>query len=197
MRADPRARLDYLPYTQHEQLCQWLLTHSLTYFDIQKKIEAEFAIKISTSAIAQFYKNHVIEHLVKIRERAVNVAAGYLNESLKAPAAFTAATMDALEAKAMQVALDPKTGSKELKIYLELVLRWQETRLRAEEVELKLRRLRMLERKQKKLEAVFSVESRLTSDEVAERCRLIFKQNGEVEPKTETEDKTLFPAVSP
>jgi len=195
LKANSQARLDFLPYDQHQQLCQWLLTHGVSYADIQKNIKKRFGFYISTSAIAQFYKNHVVEHLTAIRARAVNVAAGYLNESLKAPAAFTAATMDALEAKAMQAALNPKTSPRELKVYLELVLRWQEARIRAEEVQLKLRRLRMLERKQRKLEAVFSAESKLTSDEVANRCRLIFKSNGE--SKTENDDETALSPVSP
>jgi hypothetical protein len=182
--------LDYLSYDQHEQLCKWLLTYGVSYSEIQKRIQKEFGFDISPSAIAQFYKNHVIDHLATIRARAVNIAVGYIDESSKAPGQFTAATMDALEAKAMQAALDPATTPKDLKVYLELVLRWQETRLRAEEVQLKLRRLKILERKQKKLEAMFSVESRLSSDEVAERCRIIFKQNGELEQQPTNNQET-------
>ena len=197
LRADPRAKLDYLPYEQHEQLCQWLLTHGVSYEDIRKSIKRKFNVNTSTSAIAQFYKNHVVEHLTAIRARAVNVAAGYLSESVKAPAAFTAATMDALETKAMQAALNPKTNPKDLRVYLELVLRWQEMRIRAEQVQIQLRRLRMLERKQKKLEAIFSVESKLSSDEVAERCRLIFRHNGEIETKSENDEEKLVPPVPP
>jgi hypothetical protein len=186
MRARPEARLDFLPYEQHEQLCRWLLTQNVSYREIRQKIKKSFGFDISGSAIAQFYKNHVIQHLAAIRARAVNVAAGYVTESTKSPAEFTAATVDALEAKAMQAALDPATTPKDLKVYLDLVCRWQELRLRGQEVAIQLRKLRMLERKQRKLEAVLSGESNLTSDEVARRCRIIFKQNGETEPKPET-----------
>jgi hypothetical protein len=203
VRARPEARLDYLPYEQHEQLCRWLLTQNVSYEDIRQKIKKSFGFEISGSAIAQFYKNHVVEHLAAIRARAVNVAAGYVTESTKSPAEFTAATVDALEAKAMQAALDPSTTPKDLKVYLDLVCRWQELRLRGQEVAIQLRKLRMLERKQRKLEAVLSVESTLTSDEVAKRCRLIFKQNGESEPKPEAiqeepiDSQSRLPSITP
>jgi hypothetical protein len=62
-----------------------------------------------------------------------------------------------------------------LKVYLELLLRWQEQKIREEANELKLRRLEMLERRQAKLEETIS-NSRLSSEEVAERCRLIFRR---------------------
>jgi hypothetical protein len=192
--------LDYLPYEQHEQLCQWLLTHGVSYWEIKKKIKKAFGFDISTSAIAQFYKNHIIEHLSAIRARAVNVAAGYVTESTKSPAQFTAATIDALEAKAMQAALNPNTTAKDLKIYLELVCRWQELRLRCQEVAIQQRKLRILERKQKKMEAVLNVESQLSSDEIAERCRVIFKHNGELETKSENNKETSvprLPAITP
>jgi hypothetical protein len=202
VRARPEAKLDYLPYEQHEQLCRWLLTEGITYADIQKRIQKSFGFYVSGSAIAQFYKNHVIEHLAAIRARAVNVAAGYITESQKSPAEFTAATVDALEAKAMQAALNPNTTPKDLKIYLELVCRWQELRLRGQEVAIQMRKLKMLERKQRKLEAVLSIESTLTSDEVAKRCRLIFKQNGEPETKpeiiqSEVPESQQLPAIPP
>jgi len=195
VRARPEAKLDFLPYHQHEQLCRWLLTPDMTYTEIRHRVQRAFHFDVSDYSISQFYKNHVVEHLAAIRARAVNVAAGYIRETLGSPAEFTAATVDALEAKAMQAALDPSTNPKQLKIYLELVCRWQELRLRSQEVQIQLRRLKLLERKQKRLEVVLTAESNLSSDEVAKRCRLIFKQNGEIEPKPEQIDKLMSPVA--
>ena len=200
VRARPDAKLDYLPYEHHEQLCRWLLTPSLSYAEVKDRLEKHYAIRTNISAIGQFYKNHVVEHLAAIRARAVNVAAGYITESTRSPAEFTAATVDALEAKAMQAALSPDTTAKDLKIYLELVCRWQELRLRSQEVAIQLRKLKLLERKQRKLEAVLSVESTLSSDEVAKRCRIIFKQNGESKPEIyeqEIPQESRLPALPP
>ena len=189
LRLRPKADLDYLPYDQHEQLCKWLLTHDLSYKAIAKKLRTEFGISISSSAVGQFYKNHVVEHLKVLRQRAVNVAAGYVEAAVKEPGQFTAAMVDALEAKAMQACFDPSADTKDLKIFLELVLRWQETKLRSLEVEMKMKRIRLLERKQKKLEQVFEMESELTSDQVADRCRLIFKSNGTNHAPFETDSE--------
>ena len=195
-RPDPRARLDYLSYDQHERLCEWLLTQGVTYSDVKRKIKSTFGFTISTGAIAQFYKNNVGKYLGALRERAVNVAAGYIAASQGSPTEFTLATVDALEAKTMQAALNPQTDPKELKIYLDLICRWQELRLRSQEIAIQLRRLKMLERKQKRLEAIFTVESKLSSDEVAKRCRIIFQQNGELESTSETKAEKLLPGFS-
>jgi hypothetical protein len=177
-RPRPEAKLDYLPYEQHEKLCEWLLTHGVRYSEIKARLKRSYGINTNTSAIGQFYKNHVVQHLAAIRARAVNVAAGYIHETQQNPAEFTAATADALEAKAMQVALDPHTDARELKIYLELVCRWQELKLRAQEVLIQQKKLKLLEKKQRKLEAVLVADSTLTPDEIANRCRMIFKANG-------------------
>ena len=186
-RPHPNARLEHLPYEQHEQLCKWLLA-GLSGPAISKKIREEFGFGASVDTINNFYSKYVVQHLAAIRARAVNVAAGYIDAAGKSPAQFTAATMDALEAKAMQACFDPNTKSKDLKVYLDLVCRWHELRLRSDQIALQLKRLKLLERKQKKLEAVLSVESSLTSDEVAERCRIIFKRNG-IEPKYKDQEE--------
>ena len=201
-RARPDAKLEYLSYNQHVKLCQWLLTEGLSYEDIEKKIKRGFGFSISGSAIAQFYKQHIVKHLTSRRQRAVDVAMGYVEEAEKTPAQFATAAMDALQVKLVKASFDPTVSAKELKIYSELLLRWSEQKLRAQEVQLKMRRVQLLERRQKKLEAVFSMESKLNSDEVAQRVRLIFKQNGHDEPTTNNNEETpiqdqRLPALPP
>jgi hypothetical protein len=194
VRAD--AKLDYLSYGQHELLCKWLLTRGLTYPMIVKKIKREFKIDVSHGIVCEFYKNHVIEYLTEIRNRAVEVAAGYVDDTVNRPGKFTAAAIDALEQRAMEASLDPNVHPKDLKVYVDIVIRWHELRIRADQVQLQLKRLKMLERKQKKLEAVLDVESKLNSDEVAQRVRLIFKQNGENKDKHETSIPDRLPPLT-
>jgi hypothetical protein len=176
------------------------LTGGLTHADISAKCKSNFGFNVSNHQLTQFYKQHVVKHLTKLRKRAVDTAAGYVEEAAKDPGQFTAAALDALEAKTMSACFDPLTSPKELKVYMELLVRWQEQRLRAEEIKLKLRRLNMLERRQKKLQAVLEMESKLSSDEVAQRCRLIFKKNGfESNPRRieETPEGLRLPSISP
>jgi hypothetical protein len=59
----------------------------------------------------------------------------------RSPGKFSPVTMDSLEVRAMTAALDPSTDLKELKIYLELLLRWQQQKVAEEQVNLKLHRL--------------------------------------------------------
>jgi hypothetical protein len=175
-------RLELLNEEQTIQLTKWLLTYKMSYDQIVQKLNETYGIKTTRPALGKFFKKNVVAHLIRLRERAVATAAGYMDEADRFPGKFSKATMDALEVKAMSACFDPSTNPKELKIFLDLLLRWQEQKIREESIQLKLRRLEILERKNEKLEAVFN--SRLTSEEVAERCRLIFKYNGTSLPKS-------------
>src|SRR5262245_56287971 len=174
-RLTPRATLEYLDKEQTKKLCEWLLGR-FSYRENRRKLKEELGVDTHLAAISKFYKRNVLQHVLRMREQAVYMAAGYSEEALKSPGRFTSATMDALEAKAMTACFDPSTSPKDLKVYLELLLRWQEQKIREEANQLKLRRLEMLERRQAKLEETIT-NSRLSSEEVAERCRLIFKHN--------------------
>lgn len=167
--------LERMSQEQTEQLCEWLLS-TLTYEQILVKLKSEFDVTATRLALSKFYKIWVLPHLFRRRQAAVEMAAGYTDQVRKYPGNFTQATMDALEHKAMAACFDGSTSPKDLKIFLDLLLRWQEQKLREQQIELKLKRLEHLESKQKKAEEIFS--SKLSPQEKAERCRLIFKQNG-------------------
>lgn len=184
-----RSIMDSLTEMQTEQLCRWLLDPQLSYFQIMQNIKHEWKMRCGVRRLQKFYAEHVMPYLIKMRERAMMIATGYKN-AMRLPASFHAVTMDALEHKAMSVCLNPGSSPKEMKVYLDLVMRWQEQKIRNEEVSLKLRRLTLLEEKQKRLEDVF--QSRLSAAEIAERCRSIFKQNG-TNGQTEVQEAERLP----
>lgn len=170
------SQLDSLPHGDYEKLCRWLLTDDLSYEDISKKVKKELRITITGHAIGAFYRKHIVKYVAARRKQAVDLALGYVEETERTPGRFATAAMDALQVKLTRASFDPTTSAKELKIYSELLLRWNEQKLRCEEVRLKMRRVRLLEQRHKRLQTI--KETALTSDEVANRCRLIFKQNG-------------------
>ena len=180
VRPPAHSSLGFLNAKQTAQLTQWLLTKNIRYDDIVELMWTNFKIKTNTTAVSKYYSENVVQHVLAMRERAVEMATGYAN-AIRLPVQFSSAAMDALEAKAMQASFDPSTTPKDLKILLDLMLRWQEQKIRAEQLRFNLRRMDMLERKQAKLLEV--MESKLTPEEVAERCRAIFKQNGTITPE--------------
>jgi hypothetical protein len=177
------AALQYLTPEQHVTLCRRLFSKELNYKDIVKKLRDELGIQTYPAALSRFYKAHVVPYLIRMREQAAYVAAGYAEEMQKTPARFSEATMDALEQRAMQACFDPDTSPKNLKILIDLLLRREEQKLKEQANDLKFRRLEFLEKRQKKLEQVF--KSRLSNEEVAARCRVIFWQSGTLPPKKE------------
>jgi len=170
-----KTKLDALTGPDHDQLIKWLCS-AQSYQETCDKIWERFHIKIRRDKLCRYYRENVLGFVIERRRKSVDLALGYNEEIDRKPGKFTKAAMDALEQRAMQVTLDPNVSPKEIKIFLELVLRFQEKKIREDQILLKLRRLEMLEKKQKKLEVVFN--SRLTPQEVADRCRIIFKQNG-------------------
>jgi len=177
IRAYSNKKLDYLTKEQNQQLVDWLMGPN-TYGQIVVMLREKYEISATQRQVSNFFHDHVVGTMIQLRRQAVASALGYNEEVERAPAGFTRATFDALEQRAMRACFDTNTNLKDLKVFLEVLLRWQEQKIRLEQIQLKLRRIEMLEKKQKKLEDVFN--SKLSSEEIAERCRSIFKQNGSV-----------------
>jgi len=172
--------LEWLNETDSVKLCQWLLSGKLSYRQIRQKLRDELNVSVQITAISKYFQRYVLPKMIEMRSRAVDVAGAYSFQAKKNPAEFSSVAMDALECRAMEAILNRDLPAKELKTFLDLLLRWQEQRLKGQSNDLKLRRLLFLERRQRKIEAV--LKSPLPSAEVAERCRLIFRQNGAEPP---------------
>ena len=99
----------------------------------------------------------------------------YNEEIEKHPGKFFKPTMDALAAKTWREACKENATPKELKLYVDLVTKYQELKLKEVKVDIMLRRLRLLEKKAAALEKSMQ-KSRVSDEEFLEKMRVVFRR---------------------
>jgi hypothetical protein len=125
----PTSKLEHLDEKQSRKLYSWLLG-PLGYREIRRKLKEELGVSTSLPAISKFYRRNVLQHVIALRQQSVEKALRYKNETDKSLGHFSKAAFDAFEQKAVEACYDPSTSPKDLTVYLELLLRWQEQKIR-------------------------------------------------------------------
>jgi hypothetical protein len=173
-RPRPESKLDHLMDDQHVQLCEWLLT-TMTYPEIVKRVQDEFSISTTTKALSHFYMHHVAAHVIQGRNIARNVANKIKKDIEKHPGTYDQCTLDALTERVHKIALDHDGNPKHLKLYVDAIARLRTLGLAETDLNLKLRRLAMMERREKR--AVKALEdNKLSPEQVARNLREIFQK---------------------
>jgi len=174
LKARCNAVLEHLTYQQRQTLNDWLLNQPLRLEDIKERIFDEFGIKTSIASISKYYRRYCYQELVRRRE-AVKEADVYNEEIEKHSGEFFKPTMDALAAKTCREARKENATAKELKLYVDLVTKYQELKLKEVKVDIMLRRLRLLEKKAAALEKSMQ-KSRVSDEEFLEKMRVVFRR---------------------
>jgi hypothetical protein len=143
------SKLDALDMDQQRQLCEWLLTPGLSYERVKKLVFDEFNVSTSGSALSSFYQSYVGAYVLERRRLAVGLAQEIGEELKRAPGEFSQQTIDALEQKAFELAQNPMVDPKEVKAIFSLVLKARDQALKKSDIDIKLRRLELLEKKGK------------------------------------------------
>ncbi len=136
------SKLDALSVDQQRKLCEWLLTSGLKYEKIKKLVFDEFGTSTSTRALSVFYQSYVVPYL--LRRRAQGVSKEWPRESSEA-------ALEALEQKALVMAINPFQNAKSIKLIFTLLLGAREQRLKQGDIILKLRHLQLLEKNSEKV----------------------------------------------
>lgn len=140
------AKLLNLPEEQKAQLCDWLLS-GIPYHRIKAMLkEAPFSLSISLSSLSDFYQQFCSAELIARRQRAVSTADEIAVEVSKQPGKFDAATIDALKQKAFELSINPGADPRDVKSLFMLVLKARDQELQEKDVDIKLRRLELLEK---------------------------------------------------
>lgn len=134
---------------QQRQLCEWLLTPGLSYDKIKKLVFEEFNVSTTGGSLSAFYQSYVAAYLLERRALAVGVAKEVGEDLKKRPGEFSQVTIDALEQKAFELANNPIVDSKSIKAVFALLLKARDQELKGKDIEIKLRRLDLLEQNSK------------------------------------------------
>lgn len=143
------SKLDALDLDQQRQLCEWLLTPGLSYEVIKKQVFELFNVSTNSASLSAFYQSYCGAYLIQRRQAAVGIAAEVADAAKAAPGMWDAATVESLQVKAFELASNPTVDPKAVNQIFALVLKARDQDLKRQDIEIKLRRLELLEREAK------------------------------------------------
>lgn len=157
-----------LPEEQQAQLAEWLLS-GMPYHEAKVLAEKEFGISVkSLASFGSFWSAVCQPALLARRRRAAGSAEERAAEMRRNPAAFSAATLDAIEERAFEMSQSPQTPAKDVKAMMTLLLKAYDQRLTD-------RKVTLLEAAAAKADAAEKVtRSDMTAEEKAARMKQIF-----------------------
>lgn len=133
------AKLLNLEEGQQAQIAEMLLD-GMPYHKVREIIAKSppegFGVSVALSAFTQFWQEICVPlHLVR-RQRAVSTAKEIAADARTRPGEFDTATIDALQTKALELALSPRANPKDVKALYMLVIKAKEQGLKAESLKL-------------------------------------------------------------
>jgi hypothetical protein len=138
------SKLQALDLDEQRQLCEWMLA-GLSYEKIKFMVLEKFGVSTNAMSLSRFYQSYVSAYVIQRRSEAVGVAKEIGDELKRRPGEFSQVTIDALEQKAFELANSPMVNSKSLTSVFTVLLRARDQSLKEKDIELKLRRLQLLE----------------------------------------------------
>jgi hypothetical protein len=145
----PDAKLLTLSDAQQTLLCDWLLS-GMPYHKVRPLVEAQFNIKTSNAALSNFWDSVCSVELSARRARAVKASDEVAKDIARRPGQFDKATIDLLQQRAFELASNPGVNPEEVKEIFALVLKSRDQDIREKDIDIKLRRLQLVENQMQK-----------------------------------------------
>lgn len=130
----PDAKLLNLPEDQAAALSEWLLS-GMSYGRARALMKKQFGISASLSSFSGFWEAICAPELLRRRARTVKMADEFADLVKKEPGSWDAVLLDQVKQKAFEMANNPGFKATDLAALMQLVLKAQEQKLRAEALE--------------------------------------------------------------
>jgi len=177
-RHGPKAKLDVLSQEQHYQLVDWLL-ESISYKEIEKRLEERWGVKANKQNISIFYHRYVVtplaEKVIKDRDKNIEIVRRLAKEIKNKPIQYDQCAIDALMGWITYMAQTKDGSTREIKILVEAVARIRTLARDEAELNRKLRLTALLERKEERATKTLN-DTTLTAEEKANTLRQIFEK---------------------
>jgi len=170
-RAD--AKLRSLPPERKDTLRQWLVDENISYEEVVKRMGELWNLKSSVGAVSDFFAKECFS----LRFREASKLAEDLSATLKeSPQVFDEATNKAISQKAFELAVAKDANVGELVQLAKIIGDTARLKLKAQEVELDLRRISILEKREAQAEAAETVARNpaLTPQEREQKIKEVF-----------------------
>jgi hypothetical protein len=164
------ARLDEERKTQ---LNAWL-KNSVPYRQIVERMRKEWDVKTHIHSLSVYYHKLIAAELLEERQKRAGVAHELNNAILKKPSKFSNAIFELVAGTYFDLLKNNEAHPKIIEIYSKQYQRLLDFQLRDEQVKIKKRRITLLEKQAAEARAAVQ-DSKLSTEEQAERIRQIFK----------------------
>ena len=154
------------------QIVDWLLG-GIPYRQAREMIKTEFGIKTSFAALSSFWDQVCTPALLARRRRAVSTADEMAADAQTMPGKFDEATLDAIRQAAFNLAIKPQSNPGDVKKLFTLLLKAKDQELKNKDIEIKLRRLELVEKQVTKARGALN-DSALNSSQREQRMKEIF-----------------------
>ena len=134
------AKLLQLPEERQAQLAEWLLD-GMPYHQAMDAVRKEFGFQTSMGALAHFWKEACVPHLLTRRARAVATAEDVAAAAAATPGRFDQATIDALKQRAFELTMSPQAKPADVKSLFMLVLKSRDQDLKGDQLKLARRKM--------------------------------------------------------
>jgi hypothetical protein len=176
----PKGVLADLCDERRAMLHQWLKSQ-LTYLQICRRIKEEWNLSVWPTTLSRYYARFIADEVIAERQKSVGVVA-LVNEDIdKSPADYAKAILDALGDRTFDtisnVAAHPKMVANWVHIFNNLRASEKNLELRERDLAAKERELTLKEKKFDEAQKTVS-DPKLSSAEIAARCRKIFGEDG-------------------
>jgi len=166
------SKLLNLPEEQQAQLADILLS-GMRYHDAKKFVETEFHITTSLASLSAFWDEVCTSALITRRQQAVTTADEIAAEVQKKPGQFDSATINAIKQKAFELSISPRSAPGEVKALFSLILKARDQDLKNKDIDIKLRRLEIVEKQSASARATLA-DGSLSQEQREQRMKQIF-----------------------
>jgi len=175
MARKPRSdsKLDSLPEHQRESLRRWLSEENLSYEIAQQRLEQDFGVTSSISALQSFWRRRCFRQRASEAKSFTETVLKQLQGNAEN---FDEATLALVRQKLFERAM-AKTGDiAELSTLAKIIGDSQKLALKAQQIELQSRRLSLLEKKAAQADEAEGVlnDGQLTPEQKEQRIKAVF-----------------------
>jgi hypothetical protein len=193
LKPNPQIVLEYISPEVRSNLIDWLLNQPLSYPQVTAKLKEVHGIEVGTEAIRKFYARHVYPIMLQRRDYEVSVAAQMAAGIKKNPGEFFVTTIDSVQRRMAKLATDEESSVRELKLCLDLIIRWGDQDLRRRKLNIMERQLALYEKRYKAAEEALAKRNHGVDDNAfVERMRKIFKRD-QITNHSNGEEKEIVP----
>jgi hypothetical protein len=148
-----------MPEERQAELAEWLLS-GMPLHAAREAVSKQFGVVCSLASLSRFYQLVCVPVLLRRRSQAVAAAEEVAEAARSTPGRFDAATIDAIQQKAFELAISPMSSAKDVKAMYMLLQKSRDQEIKERQVSVAEGRLKMLQEQMARVQEAVSAAKR-------------------------------------